>query len=41
MVMEAVYIKVQHEDAELREQAQKEAEREAFKKDKSNLDHLR
>jgi len=41
MVMEAVHIKVLEEDHELREKAEKEAERRAFKKDRSNLDQYR
>lgn len=41
MVMEAVHLKVQLEDAELQEKAQKEAERRSFKKDHSALDKFR
>jgi hypothetical protein len=37
MVMEAVAVKVRHEEAE----AQKKAEREAWKKDKSGLEQFR
>lgn len=41
MVMEAVYLKVQNEDADLREAAEKQAERDAFKKDRSSLEQFR
>lgn len=41
MVMEAVYIKVLQEDQALREKAEKEAERKAWKDDKTNLDQFR
>lgn len=41
MVMEAVYIKVTHEDAELKRQAHEEAERKHFKQDRSPLDQYR
>lgn len=41
MVMEAIYLKVTNEDAIAREEAEKEAERRAFKKDFSNLEKFR
>lgn len=41
LIMEAVAVKVKHEDAEARKEAEKEAEREQFKKDKSKLDQYR
>ena len=41
MVMEAVSIKVQLEDAKLREEAAKEQERKAFKQDFSELEQFR
>lgn len=41
MVMEAVYLKVTYEDAQLREDAEKEAQRKEFKSDRSSLEQFR
>lgn len=41
MVMEAVWIKVSHQDAEAQKKAQEEAERKQFKSDRSSLDQFR
>ena len=41
MVMEAVYLRVQKEDAEAQKAAEKQAEIDAFKKNTSALDDFR